>query len=133
MIKLLFPFAKYVDPYCILLWMYKLQWDEVIFVDKIIGVMTLAAEKEDPDARDKAMSNGGLRTFFSDSTEGYWKPCTLDTGHKETYIAEIASFWVDRLVGFFHTPPVMAKYLSRLQLHHLASMSEVFLILLFAF
>lgn len=104
--------------------MYKLQWDDIIFVDKIIGVMTLADEKANPDERDKAMSNGGLRAYLPDSL-GYWKPCTLDTGHKETFVAEIASFWIDRIVGFFHTPPVLARYLSRLQLHHLASLSEV--------
>ena len=104
-----------------MLWLYKLQWEPVVFMDHIVGVMTLAAEKEDPDARDKAMSNGGLRTFLEDNdTMGYWKPCTLDTGHKETFITEIISFWVDRLLGFYHTPAVVPRYLDRSELKQLA-------------
>lgn len=106
--------------------MYKLRWDPVIFIDNIIGVMTLEDEKENPDARDKAMSNGGLRTYLQDSdTKGYWKPCTLDTGHQETYISEIVSFWVDRFLGFYHTPPVIPRYFTRLQMNSLARISEV--------
>ena len=106
--------------------MYKLQWDPVEFMDQMVGVMTLADEKANPEARDKSMSNGGVRMHLKDnSTMGYWKPCTLDTGHQETYVTEIVSFWVDRLLGFYHTPPVVPRFFDRQTVEQLAEKVEV--------
>lgn len=101
--------------------------------------MTREAEKANPDARDKAMSNGGLKAVLdwsqqlkstlteitTGSTSAYWKPCTLDTGHRETFQTEIVSFWIDRFLGFFHTPPVIPRSISRKDLLDLGREAEV--------
>ena len=117
---------KYADPVCLGLWLIKLESSNIIGMDKIIGVLTVADEKADPSLRDKAQSNGGVRMFFEDgNSSGYWKPCTLDTGRRETFLTEITSFWIDRLLGFFHTPPVVPRFFTRYELLTLAQIVEV--------
>ena len=57
--------------------------------------------------------------------KAYWKPCTLDTGHYETYFGEINAFLIDRALGFFHTPAVLPRAFLTTRLRDLADMTEV--------
>ena len=48
----------------------------------------------------------------SDTVQAYFKPCYGNTGSSETYFSEIASFHVDRIVGFFRTPVVVPRFID---------------------
>lgn len=119
-------FRAYTDPKCLVFWMHKLEFNPPQSIDMVLGVMTRDEEVElGKGAADKPMSNGGMRVTLSDArTQGYWKPCTLDTGHMETYVTEITSFVLDRLLGFFHTPPVVPRFFTATELNMLATMAE---------
>lgn len=43
----------------------------------------------------------------------------------ETYVTEITSFVLDRLLGFFHTPPVVPRFFTATELNMLATLAEV--------
>ena len=112
------------------LWMKLLNKPNVISIDKIIPVITQHERKMGELA--KSNQNGGIRCKFDGiplffDMMGYWKPCTEDylPGNTETFFSEIISFHLDRILGFYRTPPVFPFYFHSNILHSLANNSIV--------
>jgi hypothetical protein len=73
----------------------------------------------------KPQQNGGMRTTLSTGLQAYWKPCTLDSGNGESFLAEIMAFHIDRLLQFNRAPAVVPRYISENDLHLLGNKIQV--------
>ena len=59
--------------------------------------------------------------------QGYWKPCRetdLKTNF-ENFAAEVVSFHIDHILGFYRTPAVVPRIFSHDQFEELANRAEV--------
>src|SRR3990167_1337986 len=69
--------------------------------------------------------SGGMRCTLENQLMAYWKPCTIKTGNGETYISEIISFHIDRLLQFNRAPVVVTRFITNPDILHLAGELQV--------
>jgi len=94
-------------------------------LERVLSVITQLERKMGEQS--KSNQNGGMRCvmdgFLSElEMMGYWKPCTTQylPGNSETFKSEIIAFHIDRLLGFYRTPPVVPVYFNVTQLRQLS-------------
>eukprot|EP01094_Clydonella_sp_ATCC50884_P013277 TRINITY_DN2355_c0_g1_i1.p1 TRINITY_DN2355_c0_g1~~TRINITY_DN2355_c0_g1_i1.p1 ORF type:complete len:576 (-),score=172.77 TRINITY_DN2355_c0_g1_i1:285-1979(-) len=116
-------FRMFADPICTMLWIRKLQYEDVESIDDLLAVIT-EEEEEAGLAGEKPTQNGGFRCNMNDGTTvGYWKPCygKGSGGTSESYKGEILSALFDRLAGFYRTCAVGAYYFPKAKMMSLAA------------
>jgi hypothetical protein len=87
----------------------------------------ITAQERKLGEKSKSNQNGGMRCYLDGypgelGIRGYWKPCDVNhlSMNSENFQAEIIAFHIDRILGFYRTPPVVPKYFTEAELRVLA-------------